>query len=491
MKVFQHPSFRFLLFFIGVLFLCGQVSGQVRLGIIGGPASASVTETNSITGWSSSTQPFYSNKNGIHFGLIGEIPLSANNRLFLQPAIMYMPRGRKFYKVYNPDAVIGDTFSVTQTLTSNYIDIPLNIAYKLPLTRKGNVSLLLSAGPYVSFLYNGNFLSEVRTYNDSLQLILDGHQSNLEAGKAQGKYKTADYGYHLRGGLDFGGVSITGFLSQGLGNFYQASYSGTFKHKVYGASLVIWLAKQQVKKAPVVVAKPLDTDMDGVADVDDLCPTVAGVVAMHGCPMDTDKDGVADAQDKCPSISGLAKYEGCPIPDTDSDSVNDEEDSCRTVAGIAKYHGCPIPDKDGDGVNDDIDGCPDVAGTVANHGCPEVSQEIKKTVDEHATAILFKSGSDQLATPSFTEIKKIADLLKADTSLHVNIAGHTDVSGTPAGNLVLSSKRAAAVKAAFEKYGVDGSRIESKGYGDTQPIADNATPEGRKKNRRVELKLSY
>lgn len=85
-----------------------------------------------------------------------------------------------------------------------------------------------------------------------------------------------------------------------------------------------------------------DTDGDGIADKDDKCPTVAGVAKYNGCPVpDTDGDGIKDDTDKCPTVAGVARYEGCPVPDTDGDGVNDENDKCPTVAGPADNDGCP------------------------------------------------------------------------------------------------------------------------------------------------------
>jgi len=69
----------------------------------------------------------------------------------------------------------------------------------------------------------------------------------------------------------------------------------------------------------------------------------------------------------------------------------------------------------------------------------------------------------------------------------IEIQGHTDNTGDPAADQVLSEQRAAAVKSALTAEGIAASRLTAKGYGLTKPIADNSTPEGRAKNRRVEL----
>jgi outer membrane protein OmpA-like peptidoglycan-associated protein len=280
---------------------------------------------------------------------------------------------------------------------------------------------------------------------------------------------------------------ITGFMSQGLSSFYTANYDGEFKHRVYGASLTIWLNKAEKKPAPKTVVNT-DIDFDGVPDATDLCPTVFGDSLFHGCPADKDNDGVTDIKDKCPEIPGLQKYDGCPVPDSDKDGVNDEQDSCKQIAGLPKYNGCPIPDKDGDSVNDEQDQCPDTPGSAGNNGCPDI-EKVQQTISTEATQIFFASNSDKLTASSWEAINTVAGILKNNPKLIIVIEGYTDNSGTDVKNIELSKKRAAATKKALEKSGVNASRITTVGFGPQNPIADNTTPEGRLKNRRVEIKI--
>lgn len=137
----------------------------------------------------------------------------------------------------------------------------------------------------------------------------------------------------------------------------------------------------------------VDSDDDGVADVDDECPTVAGVSSLKGCP-DADLDGITDSKDACPQVPGEAVFNGCPdsdgdgvadhqdncpddagerrfrgCPDTDGDQVADPVDLCPTVAGVRDLDGCP--DADGDGITDEEDRCPELAGIAAAGGCPD------------------------------------------------------------------------------------------------------------------------
>jgi outer membrane protein OmpA-like peptidoglycan-associated protein len=243
---------------------------------------------------------------------------------------------------------------------------------------------------------------------------------------------------------------------------------------------------------PLPPAPPVDTDKDGIFDSLDKCPTVPGLAKYEGCPVpDTDKDGINDDEDKCPTVSGLARYQGCPVPDTDKDGINDEEDKCPAEAGPASNQGCPFVDTDGDGVPDPDDKCPTVAGPRENQGCPEIKEEVVKKINYAAQNIYFATGKATLLSKSFKGLIEVAKILKDDAELKLAIDGHTDNVGTDALNQKLSENRAASVKAYLVKQGVDASRLVSAGHGETEPVADNKTPAGRQKNRRVELKLSY
>ena len=219
-------------------------------------------------------------------------------------------------------------------------------------------------------------------------------------------------------------------------------------------------------------------------------PTVAGLAALQGCP-DSDGDGIADKDDKCPDVAGLAKYQGCPIPDTDKDGINDEEDKCPDVPGVARYQGCPIPDTDKDGVNDEEDKCPNLPGVKENQGCPVIKEEIKKKIELAAKNIYFATGSAKLLAKSNKGLNEVVKILNDDPGMKLVIDGHTDNTGKPDKNQVLSENRAAAVKNYLVSKGVDENRLTSVGHGQDQPIADNKTAAGRAKNRRVEMKLNY
>jgi len=102
--------------------------------------------------------------------------------------------------------------------------------------------------------------------------------------------------------------------------------------------------------------------------------------------------------------------------------------------------------------------------------------------------IYFDSGSDEIKPESAGTMKEISTVLKENPAVNIKIIGHTDSDGDDAKNLDLSKRRALSVKNALTKeYGIEALRIETDGKGETEPIAPNSTPEGKAKNRRVEL----
>lgn len=103
--------------------------------------------------------------------------------------------------------------------------------------------------------------------------------------------------------------------------------------------------------------------------------------------------------------------------------------------------------------------------------------------------IFFESGRSELKPISYVELNKAADLLKDNSTMVIEIGGHTDNLGSDALNLTLSQKRAEAVQKYLVLAGIDEARVKSKGFGETQPIADNNTDEGRAKNRRTEFEI--
>ncbi len=275
----------------------------------------------------------------------------------------------------------------------------------------------------------------------------------------------------------------------------------------------------------------------------DKCQYEYGSAENDGCPMenpDSDSDGMCDAWvsqkgmqerfsdictgiDKCPTEPGLAAAQGCPMdnPDIDADSVCAPWvaekgmfeafkdickgiDKCPSEAGDPSNDGCPLdnPDTDADGVCDPwvtqkkmldrfkdicvgMDRCPFDPGSVEGNGCPApvIEENVK------LEGVTFKSGSSVLEVNAKKVLKGIAEQLLApeNKNVHIEIHGHTDNVGKKAKNKKLSQDRAQSVVNYLASQGVPKSRMKAFGHGDEEPVADNATKEGKEQNRRIEM----
>jgi outer membrane protein OmpA-like peptidoglycan-associated protein len=276
----------------------------------------------------------------------------------------------------------------------------------------------------------------------------------------------------------------------------------------------------------------------------DQCPSKPGKLVDNGCPEDDpdpDQDGVCDAwvaqkkmQDKykdvcanidqCPTETGAKENNGCPWPNPDPDGdgfcdawVQEKKlaeqfkdkciypgvDKCPLIAG--ENEGCeaePEPDLDGDGLCDEwvastgqtkkfakvckgIDKCPNVAGKVEFEGCapPPIEEKV------NLMGVTFGSGNAKLTSNAKKVLNGVADQLNApeNAKVKIRIEGHTDSQGSDKSNQTLSEKRAKAVVDYLAARKVDRQRMSYEGLGESSPIADNDTEEGREENRRIEM----
>lgn len=229
----------------------------------------------------------------------------------------------------------------------------------------------------------------------------------------------------------------------------------------------------------------MDSDRDGVPDYQDRCPnTPYGVqVDANGCPMDSDGDGVPDYLDQCPETPAGVEVDekGCPL-DSDGDGVPDYLDKCPdTPAGAPVDEvGCPL-DSDGDGVADYLDQCPDTLKGVQvdEKGCPlSMTLHINFDFDSAEIKPAFKPELDK-AAQFINKYREVPQIM---------IEGHTDSRGRDAYNQQLSERRAVAVREyLIANYPIEAKRLVAVGKGESMPVADNATEEGRLLNRRVEI----
>ena len=272
-------------------------------------------------------------------------------------------------------------------------------------------------------------------------------------------------------------------------------------------------AREAVRKSPkdpcqpvVAVAAPGDSDGDGITDDIDQCPSVPedldGFEDEDGCPdLDNDGDGIVDASDECPNEpedkDGMDDDDGCPEEDRDGDGIADDKDKCPDQPedrdGFEDEDGCPDCDNDGDGVPEcpeAIDQCPNKFAQTPD-GCPEYKLvKVTPKKIEIKQTIYFETGNATIRPVSFPLLDEVATVLTDNPEILVRIEGHTDDRGSNEYNMRLSQQRTESVSQYLAGKGVDASRLEAKGYGESAPIATNKNEAGRAKNRRVEFVIT-
>ncbi len=280
-----------------------------------------------------------------------------------------------------------------------------------------------------------------------------------------------------------------------------------------------------------------DTDGDGLSDFEE-------VRRYHTNPLiaDSDGDGLTDGQEVFTYFTDPTRW------DTDGDGLSDGEevryygtnplradtdgDGLSDWEEIRLGTNPMLADTDGDGVRDGDDLCPRLAGSLSNHGCPdgyphpalaslglapESPARRDTIVIEHRDTVVVERlvrdtvvitqlvekpivGRPMVLPGLFFEFNKavllpeaeallgyVAEWLRQNPEVIVEVRGHTDSIGTEEGNMQLSRMRAEAVRDYLIARGVEPQRITAIGLGRSQPVDTNDTPTGRARNRRVEL----
>lgn len=249
-----------------------------------------------------------------------------------------------------------------------------------------------------------------------------------------------------------------------------------------------------------------DSDGDGIDDKHDAAPLEAedfdGFQDADGAPdYDNDGDGIIDQLDKAPlipeDIDGFEDDDGVPDLDNDWDGIPDSLDGApnqpEDLDGYQDDDGIPDLDDDGDGIPDISDACKGQAETYNGYrdddGCPD---EVPKPLVKKGERIVlqgvnFELSSARLEPESYIILDQVYESLFANPEIEVEIRGYTDNTGSESFNRKLSQARADTVRTYLVKKGIDSYRITAKGYGSSDPIADNNTEVGRAKNRRIEF----
>jgi OOP family OmpA-OmpF porin len=252
------------------------------------------------------------------------------------------------------------------------------------------------------------------------------------------------------------------FLNASLGaTFYfgKASSHADWTPTIYGADMTAY-----DKKVKELEDKLKDDDKDGIPNYNDLetaTPEGSLVNSKGQAVVDSDMDGIADAYDACPTEKGPFSTNGCK--DTDNDGVADAKDNC-----------------------------PDKAGSMVNNGCPEEKTALINAapINGQINDVLFDYNRYDLTNEAKLLLDGVADYLAMNPNAKLKINGHTDDSGAEMKNKTLSMNRAEAVAIYLQAKGVAKSRLTIKGFGKSMPKTTNDTPEGKQMNRRVELKVN-
>lgn len=474
-----------LIFFLLIL-SCAHAGAQFSVALVGGPQ---LNSTNpAFTLMPDTVLRSVNRQTGINFGFVANAALDKRQALFFRTAVLYSARGSQVvqhFDTLNVDITQGQYWvQATTNLKLNYIDVPVNLLYKLPL--KGKTKFLFGGGLQGSFFYNGktdlSTIKATKSHPDSIARLSYNQviSEDLPVGNTSNRYQLVHFSANALTGFEFGRAFLTLNYSKGLNHFFKTD-ERSYKHQTLGLHIGVFLGSSKVDKPKLVK----DTDKDGVADNLDACPDMAGTALTKGCP-DKDGDGIADIEDKCPGQPGTLAEKGCPVPDKDKDGIRDEEDKCPNVAGTTKYNGCPIPDTDKDGVNDDEDKCPTIIGLKENAGCPRVTKEQQQKVSYAAKKIQFEFKKTALSPSSFGQLDEVVTILKNNPTLKIRVEGHTS-GPVKESNTVLSQQRADSVKDYFVKKGVEADRIISKGFGSSKPISKNGNKTENPIDRRVEL----
>lgn len=358
------------------------------------------------------------------------------------------------------------------------IVMPMGLGLRFALSTRTTLGLEAALRPTFSDYVDG--VSKVGNPNESDWYFTGGLTFSYAFGKRQQLVSIASNDKTLRGDRDGDGIpDATDMCPDKAGPSKLSGCPDTD-----GDGVIDLKDKCPEHPGNLALAGCPDADDDGVPDKDDKCPTTFGEPSLHGCP-DSDKDGVADKDDDCPLEKGSPDTKGCP--DADYDGVVDKDDACPKKAGLPAHKGCP--DTDGDGIFDNEDRCPESAGTAAAKGCPEIKAEDKVTLKNAVKLVQFETGEANLLLQSYATLDEVAALMRKYPDYSLSISGHTDSAGDDDTNQALSERRAHACYFYLLRVGIPISRMTYTGYGETQPVASNATAAGRAQNRRVEFEL--
>lgn len=419
-------------------------------------------------------------------------------------------------RIWNTDLLNDREFDIANS------SLLIDVSYSRNITSWLNVSVPLGASISMNntvddkFIgLHGDILAQIGLFDRSriaAPYIYLGPSFNLSKDYAEDKLNVFDI--YARAGIGANFKITDKFLiglSAGYNNNFDEGQKGSLDA---GIGFYFLFGEGGGKKAiNIRQLSKTDTDGDGIPDLKDECPTVAGVAAFNGCPdsdgdgivdyldkcpteagtkatmgcPDKDGDGVPDKDDKCPDVAGDVNYGGCPFIDSDGDNIPDNEDDCPQVKGLPRYKGCPdtdgdgvpdnldkcvdkvgtieamgCPDTDGDGIPDHEDKCPTKAGTAELQGCPSANQADIDVLTNAARNIRWSDNAFALTTASQSQLDKVVALLKKTKKYNLTVTGYADENTPKEEAVALSRSRADEVRAYLISKGIAENRITSK-----------------------------
>jgi outer membrane protein OmpA-like peptidoglycan-associated protein len=370
---------------------------------------------------------------------------------------------------------------IPPTFTTNIFQLGIGVSYNLSIE---NIAI-----PFLLVSFSNSWFEP------------KDDEGNPAAGNTEGLYVKNSKGYDIQVGVKFLvsdqlSVNLTGGSHYPISDYFDDVAAGSSDDSYY--SFLVGFS--------VSPFASLDSDGDGIADRYDACPEEAedmdGFEDDDGCPdLDNDGDGINDNMDLCPNevedYDGFKDLDGCPDEDNDGDGILDLYDKCMNEKedfdGFQDKDGCPDLDNDGDGIVDSLDKCPDEPetfnGVYDTDGCPDESRGIPQRLSINGDDI-FQRNSSKIKIEGKSYLDEIINVLVVSPNATWRIEGHMDSQGSERYLRTLSLERAKAVLEYLVLFGgLNRENFQVYGMGDKFPIADNRTEEGRRRNRRIEIKL--
>lgn len=374
-------------------------------------------------------------------GIFSDISVTKNGIRFFSNVALTR-KGFK-YALVNTTGATGSLKDSSYTQKLNYTDVTLQLAKKFMFgngyEEEMHNSFFVATGPGISIFISGTENMQTNYFGSTGGSSVTSKR-DLAVGNRAGTYKRMFMNWSFAAGFEFNKLKIWASTTLPLNYYYQdAKKSIQHKLKSFGINAGYTLFSNVKKEKPIKQVPYVPVAKDSL--------------------LDSDNDGILDINDKCPGHAGTAKYQGCPIPDSD-----------------------------GDGINDDNDKCPRESGIASNNGCPAVMDTVKpSSPDTVRFTIYFEPAKSVLKSEGFNALSEVVRMMKTNPKLMVLFKGHTDFAGTQEANFKRSLERVNVCAAYIESFYIDKKRILTASYGNTVPAADLNDPLLQWKNRRVEV----